>query len=130
MRVSAGTRGRVGWAAFGVAVAIAAVVVAPGPASAFLFADTFDRSAVTGGGGGRHFTGSFTDGYTCAVCHGGGEAPVVTVTGWPGAEYVPGMTYDIAVGWDMRAAAAIEIVAAEGRAAGSLVVVPDAELDP
>ncbi len=52
-----------------------------------------------GGGGGRWFTGSPADGYTCGVCHSGGVAPALTVRGLPIDGYIPGASYEIVIDW-------------------------------
>lgn len=52
-----------------------------------------------GGGGGRWFTGSPADGYTCAVCHSGGTSPALTVSGLPIDGYIPGASYEVIVDW-------------------------------
>ena len=50
------------------------------PTTAHAFRDhlTFGLTSVEGGGGGRYFTGSRRDGYTCAVCHVDETPPVTT----------------------------------------------------
>jgi hypothetical protein len=59
----------------------------------------FAAAPSAGGGGGRHFTGSPADGYSCAVCHRGGPSPSMRVTGLPAA-FEPGVAYDVTLGWD------------------------------
>ena len=76
-----------------------ALLCAPSPALAYSDHLVFGRPAYDpdptveqGGGGGRFFTGSMVDNYTCEVCHRGAEAEPegFEVTGWPEATYTPG----------------------------------------
>lgn len=76
----------------------------------------------SGGGGGRYFTGSPADGYTCEVCHTGPGAMPVKFNGLPEA-YVPGLVYEVVMQWpigDDRVGAMLEIVDAAGQAAGNI----------
>jgi len=100
-------------------------------AQAYVSASRFDDPAVDGGGGGRHFTGSPSDGYTCAVCHTGGERPEVGVIGLPSDGYVPGTTYDLEVTLPTAAvsAMALELTDAMGRRAGAVALPPEPALD-
>lgn len=52
-----------------------------------------------GGAGGRIFSGSPGDGFTCAVCHTGGAAPSPEIRGGPPERYEPGATYMFEVTW-------------------------------
>jgi hypothetical protein len=52
-----------------------------------------------GGGGGRYFTGSRVDGYSCSVCHTGGTEPTVVIDGIPD-KLVTGERYQLVVHWD------------------------------
>jgi hypothetical protein len=79
------------------------------------------------GGGGRFFTGSPVDGYTCKACHAGGEEPQLLVTGLPPEGYVPGHAYEIVVAWPIyvdKFSAAVELSDMHGRPAGSLRLPP------
>jgi hypothetical protein len=105
------------------------------PASARAFSDpaSFEQSTAAAGGGGRHFTGSPADGYTCKVCHEGGAEPPLRVLGLPFAGYRPGTAYEIMVDWPdslTKFAAALEMTDLQGRRAGSLRLPPQAELLP
>lgn len=108
----------------GRALVITLVALAiPTPASAFNDADKFGAAAIEGGGGGRYFSGSVRDGYTCAVCHMGGEQPEIEITGLPEGGYVPGETYDVELVLPDDAAvtsAVIELASATGEMMGSL----------
>lgn len=55
--------------------------------------------ARTGGAGGRVFSGSPADGYTCAVCHTGAAPTMPEVRGWSGGPYEPGATYQLEIAW-------------------------------
>jgi MYXO-CTERM domain-containing protein len=68
----------------------------------------FDAAATAGGGAGRYFTGSPLDGYTCAVCHRGGEAPRVELEGVP-ARAEPGVRYVVALRWTDPASHALQL---------------------
>lgn len=95
-----------------------------GAAHAFSEPLLYGEDPLGGGGGGRYFTGSPLDAYSCAVCHQGAEPPTVRLSGFP-ETFVPGKTYDIAVTWTHPAAPHalnLEIVDAEGRAAGELAL--------
>ncbi len=60
-------------------------------AQAYRLADRFGADIDIGGGGGRYFTGSPQDGYTCGVCHVGAPAPDFELLGLPNPlEYQPG----------------------------------------
>ncbi|HKO90294.1 MAG TPA: hypothetical protein VJU61_04030 [Polyangiaceae bacterium] len=63
----------------------------------------FDAAPELAGGGGRLFTGSPQDGHSCSVCHVGGEAPRVELSGLPD-EFEPGKLYQIGLRWDGQAA--------------------------
>ncbi len=71
----------------------------PSGARAFSDPQLFADETQTGGGGGRFFTGSPLDGYTCSVCHRGGPTPHIRVFGFPQA-YQPGETYEVEIRWD------------------------------
>lgn len=76
-----------------------------------------------GGGGGRWFTGSPADGYTCAVCHSGAPGPVLSVQGLPIDGYIPGAMYEVTVDWPdtlLRAGASAEITDERGVGAGTV----------
>jgi hypothetical protein len=84
-----------------------------------------------GGGGGRFYTGSPADGYTCRICHEGGPAPEVRVHGLPLDGYKPGVEYEITVDWwDGDAlSTAIELTDSEGRPAGSVRLPPESSVE-
>ena len=91
-----------------------------GRAHAFTDYRMFFADVASGGTAGRWFTGSPADGYTCSVCHAGGRAWPVSVTGLPSGGYLPGtangsvapMTYDITLSWNEFRAREIELLTA------------------
>jgi len=98
------------------------VALAPHPAHAFSEAEKFRAPVLEGGGGGRWFTGSMKDGYSCAVCHTGGETPVVEIDGVP-SSYVPGETYDIELVLPddgETSSAVVELAGMEGSTIGTM----------
>lgn len=106
-----------------VVLGLGALVLAPPTGRAYSGAETFGAAAVEGGGGGRYFTGSLRDGYTCNVCHRGGEQPELQIGGLPEAGYIPGQTYDIVLRLPDEAAvtsAAVELTDGEGQRVGSV----------
>jgi hypothetical protein len=95
-----------------------------GAAHAFSEPLLYGEDPMNGGGGGRYFTGSPLDAYSCAVCHQGAEPPSVRLSGFP-SSFEPGKTYDIALTWTHPAAPHglnLEIVDVDGRAAGVLAL--------
>jgi hypothetical protein len=94
---------------------------------------SFGLAALAAGGGGRFFTGSPADGYTCKACHEGGPEPKVSVLGLPLAGYRPGMSYEISVIWPSQVekfGAAIEVTDMRGQPAGSLQLPSAGEAQP
>lgn len=72
-------------------------------ARAFGDYELFFADPVDGGAGGRWFTGSPADGYTCSVCHEGGRQWPVQVDGLPtGQGYLPdpNKPYSITLSWN------------------------------
>ena len=69
--------------------------------SARAFSDplSYQDDVLLGGGGGRWFTGSTADGYGCDVCHDGGPAADLVITGLPLDGFSPGASYEIVIGW-------------------------------
>lgn len=111
-------------------VGLGALVLATLPSAAHAFSEPllYPEPTTAGGGGGRFFTGSPLDSFSCAVCHSGGPRPVVTLRGLP-ESFEPGETYDLELSWTEARnphAATLEIVDAEGKAAGKLAL-PDEE---
>jgi len=81
---------------------LAALLVGALPATpAFAFSDpaVYPESVALGGGGGRWFTGSPADGYSCDVCHLGGEPAELAVQGLPLDGFSPGASYEIVLTW-------------------------------
>ena len=64
-------------------LAWAVVCASASSAAAFSDPELFSAPAEQGGGGGRQFTGSRLDGFTCSVCHSGGAEPDVVIEGLP-----------------------------------------------
>lgn len=92
----------------------------------------FSISTIAAGGGGRYFTGSPSDGYTCKACHEGGESPKVEVLGLPLAGYKPGARYEVVIRWAEefeKLSLALELTDAEGAAAGRIRLPPEAEIE-
>src|SRR5438552_1986371 len=107
----------------GALLATAGLAAAPSGAFAYPTAQRFTFPAAGGGGGGRHFTGSPGDSYTCTACHAGGLAPVIDLRGVPSAGYVPTAKYEIIVDWSddiEHISAAVEVTDLSGERAGSL----------
>ena len=105
----------------------------PLPARAFSDPASFERSTPAAGGGGRFFTGSPADGYTCKVCHEGGTEPRLRVLGFADQNYIPGGSYEVMIDWldaVTKFSALVEITDAQGRAAGSIRLPPRSELLP
>lgn len=78
----------------------AIAVLASSPAAAFHEVESFDRSAVTGGGNGSYFTGSPREkGYDCRICHVGAEGRISVELGGDltSGRYEPGLIYRIDV---------------------------------
>jgi MYXO-CTERM domain-containing protein len=104
-------------------VCLLGVVSLTSTAHAFESATTFDEDTTPiGGGGGRHFTGSINDGFTCAVCHRGGDPDPVEITGLPLDGYVPGGAYEIEILMPNapRSSLGLELTDMNGNGVGSL----------
>lgn len=109
----------------------AAIAALPAHALAFSDPTTFQNDVAEGGGGGRFFTGSPADGYTCKVCHGGASSPDIQISGLPLDGYTPGTAYEITIDWPdelENVALALELDDARGKAAGHLRLPPQDEL--
>jgi hypothetical protein len=103
------------------------------PARGVAYSDpaTFGEGVDVGGGGGRYFTGSFADGFTCKVCHSGGKNPALRILGAPLTGYVPGSAYEITIEWRddfENIALEAEIADRSGKTAGTLRLPPENEL--
>jgi hypothetical protein len=87
---------------------------------------------VVGGGGGRFFTGSPADGFTCKACHEGGASPKVSVLGLPLSGYRPGASYEVTVQWSepfQKISLALELTDRRGAAIGSVHLPPQDEIE-
>jgi len=117
----------------GAALAAVLLVLCGGASHARAFSDAegFGKPVEEGGGGGRWFTGSASDGFTCGVCHRGGKSPIVNIYGLPLRGYVPGTAYEITIDWPddvPNVAFTAEIADRAGQHAGTLRLPPDDEL--
>jgi hypothetical protein len=117
-----------------------------GSARAFTEPRTYYDSATNGGGGGRFFTGSPAEGYSCTVCHTGpAKVWPIQITGLPESGYVPGEQYDLTLRWPELAdhaeqlredndvppamSVVVELVAESGVGAGKLELSAPADAD-
>jgi len=103
----------------------------PNAASAFSDPVNFGLAPLASGGGGRYFTGSPADGYTCKVCHTGGPEPQLSVLGLPLLGYRPNERYEVSVSWSDevdKLSAALELTDMQGRPAGTLQLPPEGEI--
>ncbi len=103
------------------------------PAAAYSEPALFEADAVVyGGGGGRFFTGSPRDGFTCEVCHTDASPLELQLDGLPPRRYEPGAFYIFEVSWpqDQRATIVSEMVGPEGDAIGELTVPPPESRTP
>jgi len=110
------------------------VLAAPSPALAFDTFAAFSDPVTDGGGGGRYFTGSPADGYTCSVCHFGGEplegvrvqiTPLTTEFEPLDDGYREGQDYEILVTLPLNtanSAATLELLNVDGEAGGSIAL--------
>jgi hypothetical protein len=76
-------------------------------ALAFSEPSSYLDAPLQGGGGGRWFTGSPADGYSCDVCHTGSPTQPqypLYAAGFPEDGYVPGQTYELQLRWPEFAA--------------------------
>lgn len=90
----------------------------------------FAEPAADGGGGGRQFTGSNLDGYSCAVCHHGGPAPRLVIDGMP-ERFEPDTRYDVAIRWlDSADSHALQLELVDERGGHPRVELPDLDTLP
>jgi hypothetical protein len=107
---------------------LVALALQPRAAQAYSSFADYARSIEEGGGGGKFFTGTPADGYTCDVCHSGGESMSLDVIGLPEAGYVPGQSYEIAFRWAVpHVALMAELTDMLGTSAGTIALVPYAQ---
>lgn len=76
-----------------------AIVMAPSVALAYSDPAMFTGPVGEGGGGGRYFTGSRAEKYSCSVCHHGGDAPRFVVDPLPEQLEAAGR-YTLVIHWD------------------------------
>jgi hypothetical protein len=103
--------------------------------SAQAFSDpfSFNLTPIVAGGGGRFFTGAPGDAYTCKSCHSGGPSPKASVLGLPLSGYRPSSRYEISIRWPAeltKISLAVELTDDQGKAAGSLLLPPEDEVQP
>jgi hypothetical protein len=115
-------------------LALTCALLVPAHALAFSDYELFSLPPLEGGGGGgRYFTGSTSDGYGCSVCHQGGVAPIVQLSGLPEKEYTPGVSYDVTLTWlfpQVKHALNLELVTPQGAAGGTITLPDEAALAP
>src|SRR5262245_13817393 len=102
-------------------------------AQAFRLPVNFKQDAAIGGAGGRYFTGSPSDRYTCKVCQTGAPTPDVRVGGLPFNGYTPGATYTFVIDWDdsfPSVAFNLEMSDASGRELGTFTTPAVEEASP
>jgi hypothetical protein len=117
--------------ALGASLLLVASCVLARPVQAFSDPASFGLGPYAAGGGGRFFTGSPADGFTCKVCHEGGPEPKLSVAGVPLTSYRPGAQYEIVVIWPLtveKFAAVVELTDLQGRVAGSVRLPPASEI--
>jgi hypothetical protein len=105
---------------------VAGAWLAPSGARAYSSFADYVRPIEEGGGGGKLFTGTPADGYTCDVCHRGAVGSSLQVMGLPEAGYVPGQTYQLSFQWDntLRVALMAELTDRHGAPAGVSALAP------
>lgn len=114
-------------------LALVVMCCVSGRAEAFRLPTNFNQSADVGGGGGRYFTGSPADRYTCKVCHSSDAPPQIQLSGLPFDGYTPGQTYSFLIDWDdawPSVAYNIEMTDGAGKALGTFSLPPTSELAP
>lgn len=102
-------------------------LASPAPARAYSSFADYVRPIEEGGGGGRLFSGTPADGYTCDVCHRGREGADLEVVGLPPAGYVPGQTYEVSLRWPAttpHVALMAEFTDTAGRPSGGTALLP------
>jgi hypothetical protein len=107
------------------AILLIACMLAASGARAFSDPHAYADDAEVGGGGGRWFTGSPSDGYSCKVCHTGNSGVDIVVSGLPLAGYVDGTAYEVSLFWPetvQRIAVIAEFTDEQRRGAGQLAL--------
>ena len=116
------------------AVTLLGALLVAGQAHAFSDPSAFESNPIDdGGGGGRWFTGSPADGYTCAVCHSGAKSPELLISGLPVDGYLPGATYEVIIDWPDgpgRVGANVEITDQNGAGVGTVQLPEGSARDP
>jgi hypothetical protein len=115
------------------ATLLCALALPAGSAQAFSDPFSFNLTPVAAGGGGRFFTGSPGDSYTCKTCHSGGPSPKASVLGLPLSGYRPSSRYEVSIRWPeefTKISLAVELTDDQGKAAGSLLLPPEGSVQP
>lgn len=108
---------------------VLALLCAGAPASAFAYSNfqAFVQEIEAGGGGGRLFTGTPADAFSCGTCHRGAEGVPLVVEGLPDGQFEPGASYDLVLRWPELAdkvSVMAEFTDADGQPAGTLALRP------
>ena len=108
------------------AIVVAIAALLPSTALAYSSFGDYVRPIEEGGGGGKLFTGTPADGYTCDVCHSGAPSSSLNITGLPEAGYVPGQIYELTFQWQaaLRVALMAELTDPVGAPAGITALAP------
>ncbi len=108
-----------------------ASLLAPSVSEAYSNPKLFAVPSYEGGGGGRYYTGSRSDGHGCDTCHGGGAPLDLEVYGLPQGGWAPGATYTVDIAWSPtieHAAVLAEFTDLDGSALGELTLAPQDQL--
>lgn len=109
---------------------VIAVLLAPAPAFAYSDPAMFGATVQEGGGGGRYFTGSRAEKYSCSACHQGGEPPRFVVDPLPDELEVAGR-YTLVIHWsDPESPQALQVELATPTGADPSVSIPAAAALP
>jgi hypothetical protein len=102
------------------------IAIALTPVTAHAYSDPamFGDPVEEGGGGGRYFTGSRAEKYSCSVCHQGGEAPRFVIDPLP-AVLEEGTRYSLVIHWsDPESPQGLQLELATATGADPAVTIP------